>query len=60
AGSFYYTKTHLSEDKVLDYIFEVFKLEKIETLGELATDLQFDREYIYKPPHADDRDVPVF
>ncbi|MCT7977963.1 hypothetical protein [Laspinema olomoucense] len=60
SGSYYYTKANLSEDKILDYIFEVFKLEKIETLGELAKDLQFDREYIYKPPHADDRDVPVF
>ncbi|AFY80971.1 hypothetical protein [Oscillatoria acuminata] len=60
AGSFYYTKINLSEERILDYIFEAFKLEKIETLGELAKDLQFDREYIYKPPHADDRDVPVF
>ncbi|MBO0351709.1 hypothetical protein J0895_22035 [Phormidium pseudopriestleyi FRX01] len=59
-GSFYYTKVSLSEDKILDYIFEVFQLEKIESLGELAKDLQFDREYIYKPPHADERDVPVF
>jgi hypothetical protein len=60
SGSYYYTKPSLSEDKVLDYIFEVFKLDTIENLGELAKDLQFDLEYIYKPPHADERDVPVF
>ncbi len=60
SGSYYYTKRGLSEEKILDYIFEVFKLENIENLGELAKDLQFDREYIYKPPHDDERDVPIF
>lgn len=60
AGSYYYTQASLTEDKLLDCIFETFKLETILNLGELTKDLAFDKEYIYNSSKPDDRDIPFF
>ncbi|MEB3826950.1 hypothetical protein [Phormidium sp. CCY1219] len=60
AGTYYYTKARLSEDKLFDSIFEVFKLDKILGIGNLAKDLNFDKDYIYNSPDVPDRDSSFF
>ncbi|MBK4729966.1 hypothetical protein JJD41_08830 [Oxynema sp. CENA135] len=58
AGHYYYTKSTLTEDKLLDYIFEVFNLDRIIHLGNLSKVLMFDRDYIYNDIHNDAEEQP--
>ncbi len=49
-GHYYYNRPWVGEHEVLDYIFDLFSLEKVVFLGSCAQNFTFENDYIYKAP----------
>ncbi|WP_242031821.1 hypothetical protein [Microcoleus sp. FACHB-672] len=49
-GNYYYNRPWVNEHELLDYIFDLFDLDKIIYLGNCAKVFTFEKEYIYKAP----------
>jgi hypothetical protein len=48
AGNHYYTKPIFKENELMDYVFDLFNLEKILYLGSCSSKIIFDKDYVYK------------
>ncbi len=52
-GDHYYSSPPLTESEKLDYVFELFNMDKLLYLGSSAKNFTFDREYIYSTDRAE-------
>lgn len=50
SGNHYYRRPLLDGSEVMDFVFEVFDLDRIAALGEYAEKLAFERDYIHSRP----------
>jgi hypothetical protein len=50
SGNHYYRRPTLDHSEVMDFVFDVFDLDRIVALGEYAEKLAFERDYIHSGP----------
>lgn len=52
-GDHYYARPPLAESEKLDYVFELFNMDKLLYLGSSAKNFTFDKEYIFSQERAE-------